>query len=71
MTLENESKVISKYETLFNKIVSMCSLIVTPKWPCLGYSPDGIVQGQKAIEIRCPSDFRNLNINECCHDKTF
>ena len=44
-----------------------CGLIVNPKWPWPGCSPDGIVQGQKAIEIK----FRGLDINECCLDKIF
>ena len=69
--LENENKVISKYDTVFNKKVSTCDLIVNPKWLWLGCSSDGTVQVQKAIEIKCPSKFRDLNINECCHDKKF
>ena len=69
--VENESKVISKYETLFNKTVSTCSLIANPEWPWLGFIPDGTVQRQKAIEIKCPSKFRDLEINECNHDNFF
>ena len=63
--LENENK----YETLFNKNVSTCGLIVNVEWSWLGYSPDGIVQEQKTIEIKCPLTFRDLDINECYHVK--
>ena len=51
--------------------VSTCGIIVNPKWSWLGFSPNGIVQGQKAIEIKCPSKFKDLDINECCHDNFF
>ena len=51
--------------------VYTCGLIVNPKWPWLGCSPNGTVQGQKSIEIKCPSKFRDLDINECCLDKKF
>ena len=63
--LENENK----YETLFNKNVSTCGLIVNVEWSWLGYSSDGIVQGQKTIEIKCPLTFRDRDINECYHVK--
>ena len=69
--LENESKVISKYETLFNKKDSTCGFLVNPKWFWLGGSLDGLFQKQNSTEMKCSSKFRDLDINECCHDKIF
>ena len=46
-----------------------CCLILNPKWPWLGNNHDDIIHGQKTIEIKCPSKFRDLDIRECCHDE--
>lgn len=69
--LENESKVIIKYETLFNKKFSTCDLIVNTKRSFPRCNSDGNVQGQKDIEIKCHSKFKHLDINVCCHDNFF
>ena len=69
--LENEHKAIQKYEQLYNVKILQSGLIVNPKWPWLGCSPDGIVDGCKGIEVKCPYSFRDFTITECCKDKKF
>ena len=44
---------------------SKCEIVL------VGCSPNDIVQEQKAIEIKCFFTFRDLDINECCHDHFF
>ena len=46
---------------LIRKFLS--DLILNPKSPWLGYSPNDIVDGQNVTEIK------NLNITKCCHEK--
>ena len=58
--LDNETNAIVKYQNeLQNSItVANCGLVVSPKWPWLGCSPDGIVMNQGipvgCVEVKCP-----------------
>lgn len=54
--------------------VRSCWLVVSPKWPWLGCSPDGVVVKGGVpvgcVEIKCPYASKDLNISEAVHSST-
>ena len=68
--LDNETNAIVKYQNeLQNSItVANCGLVVSPKWPWLGCSPDGIVMNQGipvgCVEVKCPYSIKERSIHE-------
>lgn len=69
--LENEEKVLKTYEKIKDVQVESCGFIINPKWPWLGCSPDGVVNCEKAIEIKCPYSKKEMTLKEACKDKNF
>ena len=70
----NEPIAVAEYEKLTHLKVQLCGLIINPKWPWLGCSPDGVVSEEsriKAIEIKCPFSQKFKTVEEACHDKSF
>ena len=67
---DNEKVAISRYEILKTVKVKSCGLIVNPKWPWLGCSPDGLVR-DKAVEVKCPYTWKDSNILDAYNDKKF
>eukprot|EP00112_Aurelia_sp_Birch-Aquarium-sp1_P025768 Seg8764.1 transcript_id=Seg8764.1/GoldUCD/mRNA.D3Y31 product="hypothetical protein" protein_id=Seg8764.1/GoldUCD/D3Y31 len=55
--------------------VMECGLIINPRWPWLGASPDGVLidAGKVAggIEIKCPFSKKEVNIADACKEKKF
>eukprot|EP00112_Aurelia_sp_Birch-Aquarium-sp1_P003430 Seg1383.7 transcript_id=Seg1383.7/GoldUCD/mRNA.D3Y31 product="hypothetical protein" protein_id=Seg1383.7/GoldUCD/D3Y31 len=55
--------------------VMECGLIINPRWPWLGASPDGVLidAGKVAggIEIKCPFSKKEMNIADACKEKKF
>eukprot|EP00112_Aurelia_sp_Birch-Aquarium-sp1_P024601 Seg784.12 transcript_id=Seg784.12/GoldUCD/mRNA.D3Y31 product="hypothetical protein" protein_id=Seg784.12/GoldUCD/D3Y31 len=55
--------------------VMECGLIINPRWPWLGASPDGVLidAGKVAggIEIKCPFSKKKMNIADVCKEKNF
>ncbi len=55
--------------------VSDSGLMINPKWPFLGASPDGVVNcyccNRGVVEIKCPYCHRNYDIVESTIDKKF
>ena len=74
---ENESLALNKYcEARANLIVLKTGLIVNPKHPWLGCSPDGIVLSKEGniegcVEVKCPYTHRDSTILEATQDKKF
>ena len=68
--VDNETNEILKYQTeLQNKAtVANCGLVVSPKWPWLGCSPDGIVMNEGVpvgcVEVKCPYSIKEMSIHE-------
>ena len=55
---------------MLNVDVESCGFIVNPKWPWLGYSPDGFVNDNaKAIEVKSPFSKKDIPVEEACQDK--
>ena len=73
---DNENRAINSYEcaSSTDSAVEKAGLIVNPKWPWLGASPDGILKKDGkiiAIEVKCPYSKRNMSIKEACTDIRF
>ena len=56
--------------------VKDCGLVINPKWPFIGASPDGVVScqccGKGSLEIKCPYCHRGESIEDAAsHDKNF
>ena len=75
--IDKEETVLAKYKENMTKPLQVisCGLMINPKWPWLGASPDGLViHGEKlsgGLEIKCPYSKKNATILEACEDKTF
>ena len=78
--LDNERNAALKYkvhlENKENVEIKNCGFVVSPKWPMLGCSPDGIVLENGVpigcLEIKCPYSKKDLMISEAAQgDKTF
>ncbi|XP_063232518.1 uncharacterized protein LOC134536644 [Bacillus rossius redtenbacheri] len=59
----HESTAIKAYENKFQKKVSPCGLFVHPSYPYLGASPDGTVENDTIIEVKCFPSINNLKVN--------
>lgn len=71
---DNENVAIKLYEEKFGQNVNTCGLVINPKWPWLGASPDGVMKVDeivKAVEVKCPFTKRDMSITEACQDKNF
>ena len=60
----NEQRAITKYFELTKNIVKKAGLHVHKQFPFLAGSPDGLVNKDGIIEVKCPYSIRNLKINE-------
>ena len=56
---ENESTAIEKYKEVSGKNVSRCGTFVSCLLPYLAASPDGLVNDNLLIEVKCPFSARN------------
>ena len=74
---ENEKVALQCYEEQMSSdcCISDSSLVINPRWPWLGASPDGLVvqDGEivGAVEIKCPYCKRDMLISEACTEKSF
>ena len=68
---DNEETAIKLYESITKSSVTRCGLFINPKCPWLDCSPDGVVNTEKVLEVKCPSSKKHLTIEEACQDKNF
>ena len=58
-------------------LCAACGLVVNPKWPWLGASPDGLIYDNAevslygAVEVKCPASKSGMSVLEACSDKLF
>ncbi len=57
-----EKTAVKAYEEKTGKIATNCGLVVHPSWPFLGASPDGYVDNDIVLEVKCPYNGRNSMI---------
>ena len=75
--IDNEDVAITQYMEIINDAeVKKCGLVVSPRWPWLGCSPDGIILKSsipvRCIEVKCPYSKRDMKLAEASvSDKTF
>ena len=71
--ISHEPAARKKYELVTGKKVVQCGLVVHPKYPHLGASPDGLVNSDGVLEIKCPASqkWKNLSPLDCCTDSKF
>ncbi|XP_050388704.1 uncharacterized protein LOC126807882 [Patella vulgata] len=60
--LKFETVACKSFEEKTGFIVSKCGVFVHPSYPYLGATPDGVIDDNKIIEIKCPYTGRDLNI---------
>ena len=80
---DNEQKALVRYHNLTEEInqhvdlCTACGLVVNPKWPWLGASPDGLIYDNAevslygAVEVNCPASKSGMSVLEACSDKLF
>lgn len=57
---DNEINAIHDFEKVLGKSVTACGLFVHPDYPYLAASPDGLIDDDAIIEIKCPYKARNM-----------
>ncbi|XP_036150394.1 uncharacterized protein LOC118648181 isoform X2 [Monomorium pharaonis] len=61
---ENEKEAIKVLATKLNKDIQPCGLFIDYKNPCLGASPDGLIEENGLVEIKCPLSAEQLTAEE-------
>lgn len=56
-------------ESQLKKPVKMCGLFIDKNLPFLGASPDGLVEEDKIVEIKCPYTARELSVDDAIKAK--
>lgn len=71
--ISHEPAARRKYEIVTGEKVLQCGLIVHPKYPHLGTSPDGLIDSDGVLEIKCPASqkWKNSTPLDCCSDRKF
>eukprot|EP00112_Aurelia_sp_Birch-Aquarium-sp1_P004784 Seg1542.8 transcript_id=Seg1542.8/GoldUCD/mRNA.D3Y31 product="U3 small nucleolar RNA-associated protein 21" protein_id=Seg1542.8/GoldUCD/D3Y31 len=74
--IDNEAVAIAKYEAYSGVIIKKCGLVISPEWPWLGCSPDGLIMENSSlfgcVEVKCPYSKREMKLEEAAaSDKTF
>nr|XP_034306619.1 uncharacterized protein LOC105318360 isoform X2 [Crassostrea gigas] len=59
---QHESRAISMFEELTHFKVKKCGLFVSVKYPFLGATPDGLVENDAIVEVKCPYGGRDVDI---------
>ncbi|KAL6418882.1 hypothetical protein ACFW04_011717 [Cataglyphis niger] len=57
---ENEEVVRNELAIQLNKEIKPCGLFIDTENPCLGASPDGLIDDNGLVEIKCPLSTENL-----------
>ncbi|KYM96447.1 hypothetical protein ALC62_12895 [Cyphomyrmex costatus] len=47
-----------------NKKIESCGFFIDSENPCLGYTPDGLIDDDGVVEIKCPQSAEHLTIEE-------
>ncbi|XP_065067596.1 uncharacterized protein LOC135693138 [Rhopilema esculentum] len=75
--INNENTAIAKYSEHNPELeVKKCGFIISPKWPWLGGTPDGIIFDNDCpvggLEVKCPFSKRDMTLEEASlKDRTF
>ncbi|XP_067216539.1 uncharacterized protein [Linepithema humile] len=61
---DNEEVAKKELALQLNKEVIPCGLFIDTENPCLGASPDGLIDGNGLVEIKCPLSAENLTVEK-------
>jgi hypothetical protein len=67
--IDNEEKAKQKFEEITDLNISSCGLFVDTEKKILGASPDGLVDLDSIVEIKCPFAARNTDIKTAIEKK--
>lgn len=65
---ENEAKARKMIEEQLNITIKLCGLFIDRDIPYLGASPDGLIDEDGVVEIKCPYTARNGNLEKCIEE---
>lgn len=67
--LKFENSARKEYSELFKKTVVECGFVIHPKYPWLGYTPDGVIfengKPEKLLEIKCFYKAKDMPVTDC------
>ena len=58
-----EKTAIESYQEMSGQKITECGLVICKDYPFLASSPDGLVNDDKVVEVKCPYTARNSKIN--------
>lgn len=61
---DNEEIARKELSAKLNKEIKTCGLFIDNENPCLGASPDGLIEKDGLVEIKCPSSAEHLTAEE-------
>lgn len=61
---EREETARKELSTILQKEIKKCGLFIDKEHPCLGASPDGLLDEDGIVEIKCPFSAQNLTAEE-------
>lgn len=61
---DNEEKARKEVAIKLKKEIKTCGLFIDEENPCLGASPDGLIDENGLIEIKCPISAEHLTAEE-------
>lgn len=66
---QNEKVAIQEFENQYHKTVRPCGLFIDGENPFLGASPDGLVDDDKIIEVKCTPSIGQTSLKEVALNK--
>lgn len=68
---QNEKVVIRGFENKYSKVVRSCGLFVDLENLFLGASPDGLIDNDKMVEVKCTPSIGNTSLVDAALNKKF
>lgn len=65
----NEETALREVESILNLKITKCGLFVDRENPYLGATPDGLIDSDGIVEVKCPSSAENLTPEEAIKSK--
>lgn len=60
----NEETAINEFKKILNVDIKKCGIFVDKEYPYLGATPDGIINSDGIVEVKCPASAENLTPDE-------
>lgn len=66
---ENEKLAIDQLSQQEQVIIQPCGLFIDPDLPYLGATPDGIINDDMLVEVKCPKNSYNIGVQQAVDEK--